>query len=140
MKKAIYYASPFILFPIIFGIFALLDEIDIINSNILAVFLFVLFFVTTAFLGNLSLTNKKFDYLMTVIVPLSFLLSIFVALFFDEGCDGMPQFSLHHALNIEYYRSWLPIVLAMMAITFVFSFKPIKQFIKNKFFAKHSEK
>ena len=36
MKKAIYYASPFILFPIIFGIFTLLDEIDIINSNILA--------------------------------------------------------------------------------------------------------
>ena len=140
MKKAIYYASPFILFSIIFGIFTLLDEIDIINSNILAISLFVLFFVTTAFLGNLSLTNKKFDYLMTGIVPLACFFALFIALFFDEGCDGMPQFSLHHALNIEYYRSWLPIALAMMAITFVFSFKPIRQFIKNKIFAKHSEK
>ena len=35
MKKAIYYASPFILFPIIFGIFTLLDEIDIINSPLI---------------------------------------------------------------------------------------------------------
>ena len=126
MKKAIYYASPFILFPIIFGIFTLLDEIDIINSNILAVFLFVLFFVTTAFLGNLSLTNKKFDYLMTVIVPISFLLTLFVVLFFDEGCDGTPQLSIHHALNMEYYKIWLPIVAIMTVTTFVASFKPIR--------------
>ena len=126
MKKAIYYASPFILFPIIFGIFTLLDEIDIINSNILAVFLFVLFFVTTAFLGNLSLTNKKFDYLMTGIVPLACFFALFIALFFDEGCDGTPQLSIHHALNMEYYKIWLPIVAIMTVITFVASFKPIR--------------
>ena len=126
MKKAIYYASPFILFPIIFGIFTLLDEIDIINSNILAILLFVIFSVTTAFLGNLSLTNKKFDYLMTVIVPISFLLTLFVALFFDEGCDGTSQLSIHHALNMEYYKIWLPIVAAMAVTTFVASFKPIR--------------
>ena len=126
MKKAIYYASPFILFPIIFGIFTLLDEINIINSNILAVFLFVLFFVTTAFLGNLSLTNKKFDYLMTVIVPLACFFALFIALFFDEGGDGTPQLSIDHALNMEYYKVWLPIVAVMTVITFVASFKPIR--------------
>ena len=126
MKKVIYYASPFILFPIIFGAFTLLDEIDIINSNILAVFLFVIFFVTTAFLGNLSITEKKIDYLMTVIVPISFLLTVFVALFFDKGCDGTAQLSIHHALNIEYYKIWLPIVAVMTVITFVASFKSIR--------------
>ena len=126
MKKAIYYASPFILFPIIFGIFNLLDETDIINSNILAVFLFVLFFVTTAFLGNLSLTNKKFDYLMTGIVPLACFFALFIALFFDEGCDGTPQLSIHHALNMEYYKIWLPIIAIMAVTTFVASFKPIR--------------
>ena len=126
MKKVIYYASPFILFPIIFGVFTLLDEIDIINSNILAVFLFVIFFVTTAFLGNLSLTNKKFDYLMTAIVPLACFFALFIALFFDKGCDGTPQLSIDHALNMEYYKVWLPIVAIMMVITFVASFKPIR--------------
>ena len=127
MKKAIYYASPFILFPLIFGIFTLLDEIDLINSNILAVFLFVLFFVTTAFLlGNLSLTNKKFDYLMTGIVPLACFFALFIALFFDEGCDGTPRLSIHHALNMEYYKIWLPIVAIMTVITFVASFKSIR--------------
>ncbi len=126
MKKVIYYASPFVLFPIILGAFTLLDEIDIINSNILAISLFVIFFVTTAFLGNLSLTEKKFDYLMTVIVPISFLLTVFVALFFDKGCDGTAQLSIHHALNIEYYKIWLPIVAVTAVTTFVASFKPIR--------------
>ena len=78
MKKAIYYASPFVLFPIIFGAFTLLDEIDIINSNIMEVGSFTILFVASAFLGSLSLTNKKFDYLMTAIVPTSFLLTLFV--------------------------------------------------------------
>ena len=126
MKKAIYYASQFVLFSIIFGIFTLLDEIDTINPNILAVFLYVLFFVTTAFLGNLSLTNKKFDYLMTGIVPLACFFTLFIVLFFDEGCDGTPQLSIHHALNMEYYKIWLPIVAIMMVITFVASFKSIR--------------
>ena len=126
MKKAIYYASPFILFPIIFGIFTLLDEIDIISSSILAVFSCVILFVTAAFLGNLSLTNKKFDYLMTVIIPSSFLLTLFIALLFDKGCDGTPQLSISHALNLEYYKIWLPIVAIMTVITFVASFKPIR--------------
>ena len=136
MKKAIYYASPFVLFPIILGIFTLLDEINIISSNILAIFSCIILFITTAFLGSLSLTNKKFDYLMTVIIPISFLLTLFIALFFDEGCDGKSQLSLHHALNIEYYKIWLPIALIMTVITFVASFTPIRNIVKNIFVRK----
>ena len=126
MKKAIYYASPFVLFPIIFGVFTLLDEIDIINSNIMEVGSFTILFVASAFLGSLSLTNKKFDYLMTGIVPLACFFALLIALFFDEGCDGTPQLSIHHALNMEYYKIWLPIVAAMAVTTFVASFKPIR--------------
>ena len=126
MKRIIYYASPFVFFLIFWGVLTLLDGIDIINSNVLAVFLFVIFFATTAFLGSLSLTTKKFDYLMTAIVPISFLLTLFVALFFDEGCDGTPQLSIHHALNMEYYKVWLPIIAIMTVVTFIASFNPIR--------------
>jgi hypothetical protein len=126
MKKIIYYGSPVVLFSIIFWGLTLLDEIDIISSSILAVFSCVILFVTAAFLGNLSLTNKKFDYLMTVIIPSSFLLTLFIALLFDKGCDGTPQLSISHALNLEYYKIWLPIVAIMTVITFVASFKPIR--------------
>jgi hypothetical protein len=126
MKKAMYYASPFVLFPIIFGVFTLLDEIDIINSNIMEVGSFTILFAASAFLGSLSLTNKKFDYLMTAIVHTSFLLTLFVCLFFDKGCDGTPQLSLNHALNMEYYKVWLPIIAIMTVITFVASFRAIR--------------
>lgn len=126
MKKIIYYGSPVVLFSIIFWGLTLLDEIDIISSSILAVFSCVILFVTAAFLGNLSLTNKKFDYLMTVIIPSSFLLTLFIALLFDKGCDGTPQLSISHALNLEYYKIWLPIVAIMTVITFIASFKPIR--------------
>lgn len=126
MKKVIYYASPFVLFPIVFSAVTLLDGKDIVSSEILAVFSYSLFFIATALLGSLSLTNKKFDYIMTAIVPLSIFLSLFITLFFDEGCDGRPQLSLDHALNMEYYKVWLPIVAIMMVITFFASFKPIR--------------
>lgn len=126
MKKIIYYASPLVMFPIIYLIINFLDEMDIINPNILVILTCIVFFLFSALVGSLSITNKKFDYLMTAIIPFSLLLTLFVCLFFDEGCDGMPQLSLHHALNIEYYKGWLPIVFIMTAITFIFSFKPIR--------------
>ena len=90
-------------------------------------------------IGILSLTKTKFDYIMTVIVPISVLVPLFVFLLFDEGCDGKPQFSLHHALNMEYYKTWLPVALVMMAITFIASFKPVRNTIKN-IFARKSPK
>ena len=139
MKKAIYYVSPFVIIPIIFLITNLLESVEMLNP-IAPYFVFASLFLFTVLIGTISQSKLKFDYIITAFIPLSVFLALFVSLLFDEGCDGMPQFSLHHALNIEYYRSWLPIALAMMAITFVFSFKPIRQFIKNKIFAKHSEK
>ena len=139
MKKAIYYVSPFVIIPIIFLITNLLESVEMLNP-IAPYFVFTSLFLFAVLIGTISQSKLKFDYIITAFIPLSVFLALFVSLLFDEGCDGMPQFSLHHALNIEYYRSWLPIALAMMAITFVFSFKPIRQFIKNKIFAKHSEK
>ena len=126
MKKKIYYASPLVMFPIIYLIINFLDEMDIINPNILVILTCIVFFLFSALVGSLSITNKKFDYLMTAIIPFSLLLTLFVCLFFDEGCDGTPQLSIHHALNMEYYKIWLPIVAIMAVTTFVASFKPIR--------------
>ena len=130
MKKVIYYASPFVLFPIVFLVYALLDRIDIVSYEILAVSWFMVLFSLSLFLGTVSSTNKQFDYLMTGIVPLAFFFALFIALFFDEGCDGTPQLSIYHALNMEYYKVWLPIVAVMTVIAFVASFKPIRIFKK----------
>lgn len=132
MKKTIYYATPFVVFPIMLLLFTGLDRLDLINADIMQVLLFAVLFLFSALMGNLSPTDKKIDCIMTVIIPLSFFFAFLIALFFDEGCDGKPQLSLHHALNMAYYDSWLPIVFGMSVTTFLTSFQPIRIIKKLK--------
>ncbi|MBE6670865.1 MAG: hypothetical protein E7593_01525 [Ruminococcaceae bacterium] len=139
MKKTMYYFSPFVIFLIFFLISNLLESVEILDP-IMPYFAFVMLFLFAAVIGTLSQSKAKFDYIMTAIIPLAVAFSLFIALFFAEGCDGTPQLSIYHSLNIEYYLSWLPRALEMMAITFIFSFKPVRSFIKNKFHFKNSEK
>ena len=91
-------------------------------------------FLFCVLIGNFTPTHKKFDYIMTAIIPVVVLSTLFISLYFDEGCDGKPQFSIHHALNMEYYRIWLPTTSIMALTTFISSFKPFRNFriIKRK--------
>ena len=139
MKKAIYYVSPFVIIPIIFLITNLLESVEMLNP-IAPYFVFTSLFLFAVLIGTISQSKLKFDYIITAFIPFSVFLALFVSLLFDEGCDGTPQFSLSHALNIEYYRIWLPIAIIMMVVTFAFSFKPIRKFIKGRFSFKKSEK
>ena len=132
MKKAMRYFSPLVVTPMIFLIAMLLENTEA-SKPIVPFVLFPALLLLAVAAGILSPLKTRFDYVMTAIVPISVFFSLFICLFFDEGCDGIAQLSLNHALNIEYYRSWLPIALVMTIITFVFSFNPIRNFIKNKF-------
>ena len=131
MKKIAYYFSPFVSFTILFLLATLFS-----GAEILEFIVFASLFLFAAVLGIISPSRARFDYLITIIVPVSVFFALFISLFFDEGCDGTPQLSLNHALNIEYYRSWLPMALVMTVIAFVFSFKPIRRFVKNKVYCK----
>ena len=125
MKKAIYYIAPFVVFPLLVLLINSLDKMGT-NTDTWQALTLILFFMFSAFMGTLSPTEKKFDYLITLLTPTAFLCTLFVFLYFDEGCDGLPQLSLHHALNMHYYRVWLPYVAIMTGITFITSFKPIR--------------
>ena len=132
MKKTIYYFSPFVIIPIIFLIATLLESVEILKPTA-PFFLFTALFIFSLAIGVLSPTKTTFDYAITAIIPCSVLLSLFVGLLFDEGCDGKPQLSLSHALNMEYYKVWLPIVLTIMLIMFITSFKPVRSIVKSTF-------
>ena len=131
MKKAVYYISPFIVIPIIFLICSLLESYVFSDPAVMCV-LYISLILFAALIGALSQSKARFDYIITAIIPLSVFFSLFVLLYFDEGCDGSPQLSLHHALNIEYYRTWLPVTLSVTVTSFVFSFNGIRRFIRNK--------
>lgn len=131
MKKTIYYIAPFAVFPLLVLLINSLDSMEM-QSNIWKPLTLILFFLFAALMGTLSPTERKFDYLMSLLIPAAFLCTLFVLLYFDEGCDGLPQLSLHHALNMHYYRVWLPYVAIMTGITFITSFKPIRLAGKRK--------
>lgn len=131
MKKTVYYFCPFIIIPILFLTLTLLESMDVLRS-IMPYLLFAVLFLFSAIIGVLSPTSRKFDYIMTTLIPISVLFSLFIALFFDKGCDGKAQLSLSHATNIEYYYSWLPIAAIMMVITFIASFKSVRNIVKNR--------
>ncbi len=131
MKKAIYYIAPFVVFPLLFLLINSLDKMGT-NTDTWQALTLILFFMFSALMGTLSPTEKKFDYLITLLTPTAFLCTLFVFLYFDEGCDGLPQLSLHHALNVHYYRVWLPYVVLMTGITFITSCKPIRVAKKTK--------
>ena len=131
MKKAIYYIVPFVVFPLLFLLINSLDKMGT-NTDTWQALTLILFFLFAALMGAQSPTGKTFDYLMTLLIPAAFLCTLFVSLYFDEGCDGLPQLSLHHALNMHYYRVWLPYVAIMTGITFITSFKPIRLAGKRK--------
>ena len=131
MKKAAYYISPFVILPIVFLIASLLERAEAFVA-IVPWLIFTTLFLFAVVIGTLSQSKAKFDYVMTALIPLSVFFALFIALLFDEGCDGMPQLSVSHALNLEYYRIWLPTALVVTAVSFVFSFNPIRTFIKGK--------
>ena len=124
-KKIVYYLSPLVIFPAFFLLLLFLDG-TALQDHVLIGLSYTVFFVCSAIIGNLSPTDKKFDYLMTAIIPLVIACSLFIGLYFDEGCDGTPQLSLHHALNVEYYKCWLPVFIITAVTTFLASFRPIR--------------
>ena len=123
MKKKIYYASPFIIISVLLLTTDFLHKIGLIKmSPYISTALLIL---TSIVLGNLSPTNKKFDYLMTAIVPLSFFILMFVVGFLDKS-DLETRFHLYKAFRAAFQPWVLFDCLAMALTTFLASFKPIR--------------
>lgn len=127
MKKTLYYLSPFIIFPIWVSLELLLDNLW---RNPLVSYIFIgSLLVFSALIGGLTPSRKKMDLRITLFVPLSFFLTMFIGCFFDTGtCSGEPRLDLGEAFEMS-IRFWFIYVL-MALITFLASF------IKSRIFKK----
>ena len=132
VKKTVYYLAPFILIPVIIILLTFAEAAGLIKPADSTLAVQVTFFLFCVMMGNLSPTDKQFDFLIALLVPLSFFFALFIFLFFDEGCDGMPQLSLAHALNPEYYLLWGMPTIGMAVITLAASFRPIRILKRRK--------
>ena len=87
MKKSIYYAAPFVIFPFLFLLGQLMY--NTISESASLIIMPIVFCLVSALMGNLSPMSKKFDYLMTIFVPISLFFALFVdLLFLNAGCFG----------------------------------------------------
>ena len=128
-----YYISPFIFIPCICLLIDWLAVSGLININGY-VFCGVLFIVA-AIIGNLSVNDKKFDCLITALVPLALFLTMFFAGFLDTA-EFHSGHDFERGLKVAFQSTALIMYLVTASAAFAASFKPIR--ILRKFFKKVS--
>ena len=124
VKKCLYYTSPFIFVPFIVLLCEHLDNVNLINMspNLLIIVLALISFV----IANLTPTHKNLDYIITVVMPLSFFCTMFIGGFLDRGCSGHPELSLVDAFEAAFQPWCLSAYCIMSLIALCASFKPIR--------------
>ena len=132
MEKKIYYILSFIL--VTFSIFLIdsLNNMDILKMSSQTII--IICFLLSAIIANFTPTHRRFDYIITIIMPLSLLCAIVLIDFFAGYCDGRPKFYLRDAFYTAFDSTFLQLYLTMGAITFLASFRPFRLFriIKRK--------
>ena len=124
MKRCLYYITPFVLIPVVMLLSEYMDNMDLIPMS--PYILFAELAVSCIVIGNLSPTNKNFDYIITLIMPLSLFCMMFIAGFLDRGCSGELAFSPTRACEVACQPLGLVAYCVMALITFLASFKPIR--------------
>ena len=129
MKKSLYYVIPFVAVPILLLLCDVLGNKKLLPMNPYTMSAVLLLFSVA--MGFFSTTNKTFDYLLTVIMPISLFCFMFVGGFLDKECIG-GRFQLYRAINVAFQPIALQWYFLMAITTFLASFKRFRN-IKNLF-------
>lgn len=130
-KKKLYYAMPIIAVPLLLLLCEVLDNTGLLRMTpyILGVMLFLL----SSAAGIFSPTHRRFDYLMTAIMPLSLFGFMFIVGFMDKS-DLETRYHLYKAMKAVFQPIALRLYFLMAVTTFVASFRTIR----NKVFTAKS--
>ena len=132
MKKKLYYVTPFVAVPLLLLLCEVLD-----NMNLLPMSPYILSAILLLFSGAMAFfspSSKTFDYLLTLIIPLSLFLCMFVFGFFGESDLG-TRFHLYKAVDAAFQPIALLLYFLMAIVAFLTSFKhfrDIKKRISNR--------
>lgn len=131
MKKFLYYIMPFIVTPALMIMCSVFDRWQLFSMSIYiwgAVCI-----IASAVFGFFSPTNKKFDYLMTFIMPISLFVSMFALGFWGKWDHS--RFHLEFALVVSLQQLALISYCLMAIVTFIASYKGFRKF-KNRLIEK----
>ncbi len=127
MKKKLYYVIPFVIVPLLLILCDVIDNMNLLQMSPLI--LSVVLLLYSAVCGLFSPTHRTFDYLLTVIVPLSLFCSMFIVGFLDKS-DLETRFHLYKAVNAAIQPIALQLYFSMSIVTFLTSYKTFR--IANK--------
>ena len=124
MKKFLYYIMPFIVTPALMMVCSVFDKWGLLPSSFLL--LAVVCIITSAVFGFFSPTNKKVDYLMTFIMPISLFVSMFAVGFWGKWDHS--RFHLEFALEVSLQHFALISYCLVAIVTFIASYKGFRRF------------
>ena len=128
MKRKLYYLMPFIVVPILMMLLEVLNNAELLKIN--PYILGGVLALSSAVFGFLSPSNKNMDYLLALIMPLSFFCTMFVVGFLDKDDMG-GRFHIYNAVDAAFQPIALIFYFAMAIITLVASLKCFRT-IKNR--------
>ena len=127
MKKKLYYVIPFVAVPILLLLCDVLDNKKLLQMNPYMISAVLLLFSVA--MGFFSTTNKTFDYLLTVIMPISLFCFMFVGGFLSLS-DLESRFHLYKAVKTAFQPICLQLYFLMGITAFFASFKHFRKIKK----------
>ena len=128
MKKKLYYVIPFIVVPTLMLFCELLDNAELLKMN--PYILGGVLALSSAVFGFLSPSNKSMDYLLALIMPLSFFCTMFVGGFISKSDLG-SRFHIYKAVDAAFQPIALILYFAMAITVSVASLKYFRN-LKNR--------
>ena len=122
MRKIFYYISPFIIIPVVLLSCEYIDNVTTIPM--FPWFIIIPIFIS-CIMGILSSTHNKFDYIMTVLMPLSLFCFMFIGGFFDKS-DLETMFHLDRAFEVALQPICLIEYFCITIATFLSSHKKLR--------------
>ncbi len=127
MKKTtyhiLYYIFSFLTLPLYCLFIDALDKLNILSMNPLI--LFSVLFLLSAIIGSLSLFQQKFDYIIAILLPVSFFCFMFAVGFFDKS-EFHSGHDLKRGIETAFQTPALIAYLIISVTALVTSFKPIR--------------
>lgn len=123
-NRTLYYLSPFAVMPLVcllsVGIAAILSAAGLIS--VMKYVFPVLLLLTAVGIARRTGTRLPVDWLIALLIPLSFFLTMFFANFFDQG-ETYARFDAIRALRAVMRREYLWMYLSLAAASLVVSYK-----------------
>lgn len=114
---------PFIIVPCAMWLSGYLDKTNLIKMT--PYLFFAILGIVCLIMGNLTPTKRKFDLIMTAIMPLSFFCTMFVGGFLDKS-DLETSFHLYRAVEVAFQPLALTAYLMMAVLALGASFKAFR--------------